>query len=473
MTLRNFKFLFAVCVIFTVALTFSFSAYAVELSDPSEVAQEETVTYIAPTEQETVKPQTPPVNQFVEENEKLYFYNEYGELYNNQVFTYNGKHYVADENGALYLGQAWRVVKTSDGKYHYVNELGEMYVPTQIRIRNWRAIDTQGNILVKSDGIYKCGSKKYISDTKGNVYHSDKKVITLDGKKYICRENGSLYTGKNWRMIKAGDGYYYYVDKNAKVYQPSKLTIKNWHGITTSGRFKTIKSGPFICNKHMYIANSKGVIYHSSGSKKQLVSYNGKKYGVSASGAIHRGSYFKVNGKNYYAYKNGIAIAEKSKVKLTVPVIKQNPELPTGCEITSVTQLIRYYGKKVDKVKLAKEMPYHKSDPNKGYVGSPFKSSGWTIYPKALKGIVKKYTGSAKDMTGCSITELKWQIRRKKPVVVWVGNFDGWNLHCVIVTGYDKNNLYFNDCATGTKRSISISQFNYHWSKCGYRALSY
>ena len=485
MKLRHISSLFTVCVIIVVISMFSFSASALdpcaEITQTQEVSAveiaEETV---AEAVEETLEAQSPTdttpttyVNQFIEKDGKVYFFNENGELYTNQVFTYNGKHYVADENGALYLGQEWRVVQTSDSEYHYVNELGEMYVPTQIRIRKWRAIDTQGNILVKSDGIYKSGSKKYISDEEGNVYHGSIKVISLNDKKYICRENGSLYTGNNWYKVKASDGYYYYVDKNAKVYQPSELVIKNWHGVTTSGRFKTIKSGPFMCNNHMYIANSKGVIYHSGGTKKQLVSYNGKNYGVSASGAIYRGSYFKINEKNYYAYKNGIAIVEKSKVKLTLPVVKQNPELPTGCEITSVTQLIRYSGTMVDKVALAREMPYHSYDPDKGYVGDPFTVYGWTIYPKALKGIVEKYTGSFKDMTGCSITELKWQIRRKKPVVVWVGDFDGWNLHCVIVTGYDKNKLYFNDCSTGTKRSISITQFNKHWAKCGYRALSY
>lgn len=104
---------------------------------------------------------------------------------------------------------------------------------------------------------------------------------------------------------------------------------------------------------------------------------------------------------------------------------------------------------------------------------SPFQSSGWTIYPKALKGIVEKYTGSFKDMTGFTVTEIKWQIRRKKPVVVWLGNFDGWNLHCVIVTGYDKDKLYFNDCSSGTKRTISITEFKNHWAQCGNKALSY
>lgn len=57
---------------------------------------------------------------------------------------------------------------------------------------------------------------------------------------------------------------------------------------------------------------------------------------------------------------------------------------------------------------------------------SPFQSSGWTIYPKALKGIVKKYTGSFKDMTGFTVTEIKWQIRKKSLLLCsWGTLMDG------------------------------------------------
>src|SRR5699024_7446986 len=44
---------------------------------------------------------------------------------------------------------------------------------------------------------------------------------------------------------------------------------------------------------------------------------------------------------------------------LNVPVIKQLPSLPTGCEITSITMMLRYKGAKVNEVNLAKEMPKH------------------------------------------------------------------------------------------------------------------
>ena len=58
--------------------------------------------------------------------------------------------------------------------------------------------------------------------------------------------------------------------------------------------------------------------------------------------------------------------------QLAVNLIKQMPELPTGCEITAVTMMLQYAGQPVDKVTLAHEMPYDASDWNKGFVGDPF-----------------------------------------------------------------------------------------------------
>lgn len=68
--------------------------------------------------------------------------------------------------------------------------------------------------------------------------------------------------------------------------------------------------------------------------------------------------------------------------------------------------------KNVDKVKLAKEMKRHKSNPNYGFVGNPFSKSGWTIYPPALVNQVKKYTGSAKNMTGTNLAGIKNQLNK-------------------------------------------------------------
>lgn len=106
--------------------------------------------------------------------------------------------------------------------------------------------------------------------------------------------------------------------------------------------------------------------------------------------------------------------------RLDVPLIAQRPELPTGCEITAVTMLLQYTGIQVDKVHLAKEMPYADSDCNQGFVGDPFTENGNSIYPPALIDLITKYTGHASDLTGADLPTLKAQIDQGRPVVVWV-----------------------------------------------------
>lgn len=181
---------------------------------------------------------------------------------------------------------------------------------------------------------------------------------------------------------------------------------------------------------------------------------------------------FKVNGKVKGWMKK--SAFKSPKLLLSVPIIKQRPELPTGCEITSVTMMLRYTkAKKVTKTKLANEMPRHSSNPNKGFVGNPYTTHGWTIYPKALKKLVKKYAGSSRDLTGSSTKTLERFLRYKKPVVVWV-KMHGFSVHALTLTGYDKNNFYYNDCWTGQKNvKISKKALDNTWKTQKRRAISY
>ncbi|MDF2557867.1 MAG: hypothetical protein K0R71_1695 [Bacillales bacterium] len=156
-----------------------------------------------------------------------------------------------------------------------------------------------------------------------------------------------------------------------------------------------------------------------------------------------------------------------------VPMVQQRPELPTGCEITSVTMMLLYAGFKVDKCELAVEMPYDKSDPNKGFVGDPFKKSGWTIYPSALKGVIKNRTNSYVNLTGCSNSDLEQHIQKSRPVAVW-GTFIGFKVHCMLLVGYDSENYYFNDPWTGRSAwPLDKATFNKHWEALGKLAVSY
>lgn len=161
-------------------------------------------------------------------------------------------------------------------------------------------------------------------------------------------------------------------------------------------------------------------------------------------------------------------------IKLSVNLIKQMPELPTGCEITAITMMLQYAGQPVDKVTLAHEMPYDASDWNKGFVGDPFTENGDSIYPPALVGLVTKYAGHAVDLSGKSITQLKQFLAEKQhPIVVWVGQFDGFATHALVMTGFDDQQIYYNDCWTGERTFMPTEDFEQIRSKKMKLAISY
>ena len=174
--------------------------------------------------------------------------------------------------------------------------------------------------------------------------------------------------------------------------------------------------------------------------------------------------------KAYYWIKKGVVKGIKNYAKC----ISQRPELPTGCEMTAVTMMINFAGKKVSKLKIANETP-RSSNPNKGFIGSPYKvyPAGYWVAPGGLKGVVKKYLGKAKIMTSCGLSAIKNKLLHSHLVVVWVNGMDGFSNHALTLTGYHNQQLYYNDPWTGAKAQINSATFTSYWSRDGYRALSY
>lgn len=173
-------------------------------------------------------------------------------------------------------------------------------------------------------------------------------------------------------------------------------------------------------------------------------------------------------------YNEDFNISTKpNSIILDVPIIEQRPELPTGCEITAVAMMLNYCVCDIDKIQLTREMPYHKSNPNLGYVGNPFLKSGWTVYPPPLCELVKKYAGSVVDLTGASLETIENQLAKNKPVVAWV-SMHRFTVHAITVSGYDSGKFYYNDPWTGDKnKAINKKKFEDIWKSQNKRALSY
>lgn len=198
-----------------------------------------------------------------------------------------------------------------------------------------------------------------------------------------------------------------------------------------------------------------------------------------------------------------------SKILLTAPLVSQLPELPRGCEVTSLAMLLNYAGVEADKMTLAKQVkkdptPYRKVDgkvyfgnPNVGFVGDMYDKSkpGYGVYQKPIDTLTRQYLGNrVVNLTGRPFTSVTNQLDKKKPVWViantWFTKLPSsqfqtfyteqgpvkitYREHSVLVTGYDSQYIYFNDPLTNEKnRKINRTNFVAAWEQMGKQAISY
>lgn len=199
----------------------------------------------------------------------------------------------------------------------------------------------------------------------------------------------------------------------------------------------------------------------------------------------------------------------KDDVRIEAPAISQMPELKRGCEVTSLTMLLQHAGVKVDKMDLAKEItkdptPYrvengviYFGNPHQGFVGDiySFDSPGLGVYHDPIKQLAEKYLPhNINDLTGADFEELKIHLSDGRPIWVIINvnyqkldssDFQTWQTpngqiqitfkeHSVLVTGYDKNYIYFNDPLTGEKnKKAPIADFEAAWIQMGRQAITY
>lgn len=146
--------------------------------------------------------------------------------------------------------------------------------------------------------------------------------------------------------------------------------------------------------------------------------------------------------------------------------VMQEPELPTGCEIVSLAQVLNYLGFDIDKVELCDGfMPIDYQGGytmNQAYIGDPKSNNGFGCNAPVIVRSAEEYFESidspcyAVNLTGTEFRELFYQIEQGRPVIVWstmnltesyknykwtAGNgeemwFNDYQ-HCMAVYGYD------------------------------------
>ena len=156
----------------------------------------------------------------------------------------------------------------------------------------------------------------------------------------------------------------------------------------------------------------------------------------------------------------------KQEQKLDVPLENQMPDLPNGCEVTSLSMLMNYYGIKVNKNELAENIQHvdfftdggkYRGNPNQGFVGHmSIANAGWCVYNGPLYNDARKYTTHIENITGSDFLSLLKLVSTGHPVLIittttfnrvndmqtWDTNTGKVNVtpssHACVITGYSK-----------------------------------
>lgn len=267
-----------------------------------------------------------------------------------------------------------------------------------------------------SKGKYKTGmvkykDKYYYFDAKGNLKVG---FVTAKGQKYYAsyvkgeKGKGQILTG----LVKIGS-FYYYLDPRS-AYYPGAVA-KGFQQIS-GRRYYFDKNGKMVTGWF----KSGGYTYYGNLNKKAH-------YGALLTGVQ------KIGNTTYHfdAYGRLVTALNKDAGPLSArfPCICQHPELPTGCEITSLTMVLKYYGYPADKLDLAD----HYLD--KGtigrvsfweyFLGNPRSNSSYGCYAPVIVKAANKYLRSrnsalrAHCLSGKTLESLASYTNAGIPVIIW------------------------------------------------------
>lgn len=181
--------------------------------------------------------------------------------------------------------------------------------------------------------------------------------------------------------------------------------------------------------------------------------------------------------------------------------VMQNPELPTGCEITALTQTLNFLGFDVDKVTMCDK--YMNTDfngqytMNQCYIGDPKSYSGFGCSSPVICKAATRFFRVEKsdcypvDLTGTDFQELFYQVEQGRPVIVWATMYlldtkseyvytakngeEMWFCtyqHCLTLYGYDldKGVVYVADPLVGNT-TYPIERFEKIYDILGKQAV--
>lgn len=243
----------------------------------------------------------------------------------------------------------------------------------------------------------------------------------------------------------------------------------------------------------------------------------GRKYAIAATtleNSMKNDGYTTIENFTYDATKPYYRLQthfSRDEQELDVPVVMQNPELPHGCEITSLTAVLNYYGLDVTKLEMADnylpkkdirtvEEQRYGPNPAQAFAGNPReKASGMYVFAppivKAAEAVIadKQVDLHVTNESDASQDEILQLVREGVPVVIWVtldlskpktNLAKGWiyegetvphkaymNLHAVVLTGHLGDKVVVMDPLKGFV-SYNVDQFFNSYRELGKQAVA-
>ena len=192
---------------------------------------------------------------------------------------------------------------------------------------------------------------------------------------------------------------------------------------------------------------------------------------------------------------------------MNIPVVKQHPELPNGCEITSLTATLKYLGLNIGKMEMAKHylpmkdfwvsnQKLYAPDPYEYFVGYPWQKNGWFCYAPPIVSAANNYFSKnglsyhAVDYSKKTMADFEEALNNNNPIVIWVtremtrvrrilkwhdpinGNIQTVpvNLHCVVLRGISGGKVHYMDPIHGNQVA-SVNIFFARYNELGSHAV--
>ena len=200
----------------------------------------------------------------------------------------------------------------------------------------------------------------------------------------------------------------------------------------------------------------------------------------------------------------------RKPVLLRVPIMRQLPQLPNGCEVTSLAMLLTAAGIPTDKMTLAREQKTDRrqpvfekgaqgdlsrirswGDPNQAFVGNVYGRYGYGIYHGPLSKLLTAKAGSrGRDLTGQDFESLLDVIDNGSAVMIWAtttlrptSQWVTWRgprgivratfrEHAVVLVGHSPGRLVVKNPLTGRRQTVPAKPLIAAWRQLGGQAFA-